>query len=100
MAKELTLEAAERIIAACKQKANEIGQPMNIAVVDDGANLVAFARMDGDQAHRHRHLAEEGAHRRLLSDGHARGGPAGAARPRCTALRPPRRAGWSFSVAG
>src|ERR687888_537168 len=47
MAKELTLEAAERIIAGCRRKADEIGQPMNIAVVDDGANLVAFARMDG-----------------------------------------------------
>ena len=46
MAKELTLEAAERIIAACKRKADEIGQPMNIAVVDDGGNLVAFAAMD------------------------------------------------------
>ena len=28
-------------------KAKEIGQPMNIAVVDAGANLTAFARMDG-----------------------------------------------------
>jgi uncharacterized protein GlcG (DUF336 family) len=46
MAKELTLEAAERVIAACKQKAAEIGQPMSIAVADGGANLVAFARMD------------------------------------------------------
>jgi len=47
MAKQLTLEAAERIVAACKKKADEIGQPMNIAVVDGGANLVAFAAMDG-----------------------------------------------------
>ena len=47
MGKQVTLEAAERIIAACKKKADEIGQPMNIAVVDSGANLVAFARMDG-----------------------------------------------------
>jgi uncharacterized protein GlcG (DUF336 family) len=46
MAKEPTLDAAERVIAACKQKAGEIGQPMSIAVVDSGANLVAFARMD------------------------------------------------------
>jgi uncharacterized protein GlcG (DUF336 family) len=28
-------------------KAKEIGQPMNIAVVDPGANLTAFARVDG-----------------------------------------------------
>ena len=47
MDKQLNLEAADRIIAACRKKANEIGQPMNIAVVDAGANLVAFAAMDG-----------------------------------------------------
>jgi len=42
----LTLEQAEAISAAAKQKANEIGVPMNIAVVDGGANLKAFHRMD------------------------------------------------------
>ena len=47
MAKQLTLEAAERIVAACKRRAEEIGQPMNIAVVDGGAHLVAFVAMDG-----------------------------------------------------
>jgi uncharacterized protein GlcG (DUF336 family) len=46
MAGELTLEAAERVVAACKKRAEEIGQPMCIAVADGGANLVAFARMD------------------------------------------------------
>ena len=30
-----------------KAKANDIGQPMNIAVVDAGTNLKAFTRMDG-----------------------------------------------------
>ncbi|MBW4025767.1 GlcG/HbpS family heme-binding protein [Acidipila rosea] len=43
----VTLEEARRIIAAAKDKAAEIKQPMNIAVVDEGANLVAFERMDG-----------------------------------------------------
>lgn len=43
----VTLAAAEAVIAAAKEKAEEIGQPMNIAVVDAGARLVAFARMDG-----------------------------------------------------
>lgn len=43
----ITLEAARRIIAAAESKAQEIGQPMNIAVVDGGGNLVAHARMDG-----------------------------------------------------
>ena len=42
----LTLNDARRIIAAAEKKAEEIGQPMNIAVVDAGANLVAHVRMD------------------------------------------------------
>ena len=42
----VTLEDARRIIAAAENKAEEIGQPMNIAVVDAGANLVAHVRMD------------------------------------------------------
>jgi uncharacterized protein GlcG (DUF336 family) len=47
MAKQATLEAAERVIEACKKRAEEIGTPMSVAVADAGANLVAFARMDG-----------------------------------------------------
>ena len=47
MADDLTLEAAERIVAAAKQKAAEIKTRMDIAVVDAGGNLKAFARMDG-----------------------------------------------------
>lgn len=43
----ITLEQAEKIIAAAQNKAKEINTKMNIAVVDGGANLVAFARMDG-----------------------------------------------------
>lgn len=43
----ITLEQAEIIIAAAQNKAKEIDTKMNIAVVDAGANLVAFARMDG-----------------------------------------------------
>jgi uncharacterized protein GlcG (DUF336 family) len=43
----VTLEAAEAVVAAAKGKAEELGQPMNIAVVDAGARLVAFVRMDG-----------------------------------------------------
>jgi uncharacterized protein GlcG (DUF336 family) len=40
------LEDARRVIAAAEKKALEIGQPMNIAVVDSGGNLVAHVRMD------------------------------------------------------
>jgi uncharacterized protein GlcG (DUF336 family) len=43
---DITLEQAEALIAAAKLKAQQIGVPMNIAVVDAGANLKAFARMD------------------------------------------------------
>jgi uncharacterized protein GlcG (DUF336 family) len=43
----LTLEDARRVIAAAEKKAMAIGQPMNIAVADEGANLVAHVRMDG-----------------------------------------------------
>ena len=43
----ITLEQAEKAIAAAKQKSIAIDTRMNIAVVDAGANLVAFVRMDG-----------------------------------------------------
>jgi len=43
----ITLKQAERIISAAKEKSREIDTKMNIAVVDAGANLVAFVRMDG-----------------------------------------------------
>jgi uncharacterized protein GlcG (DUF336 family) len=43
----VSLEAARKVIRAGQEKAKEIGQPMNIAVVDAGANLVAFERMEG-----------------------------------------------------
>jgi uncharacterized protein GlcG (DUF336 family) len=34
-------------LAEARRIATEIGVPMNIAVIDDGANLKAFTRMDG-----------------------------------------------------
>ena len=43
----INLETARKVIAAAEKKAAEIGQPMNIAVVDAGGNLVAHVRMDG-----------------------------------------------------
>jgi uncharacterized protein GlcG (DUF336 family) len=42
----VTLREARQIIAAAEAKASEIGQPMNIAVVDGGGNLVSHVRMD------------------------------------------------------
>ena len=43
----LTLADARTIIAAAESKADEIGQPMNIAVVDAGGNLITHVRQDG-----------------------------------------------------
>ncbi|MBQ0741237.1 heme-binding protein, partial [Aquimarina celericrescens] len=42
----ITLEQAEKIIDTAKEKAISINTKMNIAVVDSGANLIAFVRMD------------------------------------------------------
>jgi uncharacterized protein GlcG (DUF336 family) len=43
----VTLQDARKIIAAAEKKAQEVGQPMNIAVADAGGNLVSHVRMDG-----------------------------------------------------
>src|SRR5271170_4467126 len=43
----VTLADARRVIAGAEKKAAEIGQPMNIAVADEGGNIVAHVRMDG-----------------------------------------------------
>src|SRR5712664_2767464 len=40
------LEDARRVTSAAEKKASEIGQPMNIAVADEGGNIVANVRMD------------------------------------------------------
>jgi glc operon protein GlcG len=46
--KTLTLDGAERVIAAAKAEAKKLNAPGGvIAVVDDGGNLIAIARMDG-----------------------------------------------------
>lgn len=43
----ITLEQAEAAVKAAKEKAKELDTLMDIAVVDAGTNLTAFARMDG-----------------------------------------------------
>lgn len=43
----ITLEQAQEIIAAATRKAADEDLRMNVAVVDAGNNLTAFARMDG-----------------------------------------------------
>lgn len=42
----ITLAQAQKAIEAAIAKSNELGVKMNIAVVDAGTNLVAFAKMD------------------------------------------------------
>lgn len=44
---DITLSQAQAVIEAAKKKAADIGTKMDIAVVDAGANLKAFVRMDG-----------------------------------------------------
>lgn len=43
----LNLAGAEKIVATAKVKARAMGLKCNIAVVDEGGHLLAFARMDG-----------------------------------------------------
>jgi uncharacterized protein GlcG (DUF336 family) len=47
MVPRLTLEDVKIILEASQAKAKEIGVDMDIAVVDDGGNLMGFYRMNG-----------------------------------------------------
>jgi len=42
----ITLEQAQAAIQAALQKSQELNLKMNVAIVDEGANLKAFARME------------------------------------------------------
>jgi uncharacterized protein GlcG (DUF336 family) len=44
---KLSSKEIEIIVRACRKKAVEIGMSMDIAVVDEGGNLLHFERMDG-----------------------------------------------------
>ena len=46
VAKTVTLDRAQKVIAAALKKAKEIDVAMNIAVLDAGGHLKAFVRMD------------------------------------------------------
>jgi len=43
----ITLEQAQKVVAAAIKKSQKIGTKMDIAVIDSGINLTAFAREDG-----------------------------------------------------
>jgi len=44
---DISLQLARAVVDACTRRAEEFDLLMNIAVVDAGANLKAFNRMDG-----------------------------------------------------
>lgn len=46
MGPDITLEEAKYVIEAAINKANDLGIRQNVAVVDAGGNMKAFARMD------------------------------------------------------
>ena len=64
----LTYEQAQNVLHAALRKAEEIGVPSSVAVVDEGRELVAFARQTGAGA--------------TQAPGNARGGRAGHPVPR------------------
>ena len=47
----LDIDDANLLIKGAREKANEIGIPMCIAVTDESGNLIAFERMNGGKAH-------------------------------------------------
>ncbi|TFD75477.1 heme-binding protein [Cryobacterium sp. Sr8] len=47
MSRSLTLGTAERMVAVARERAEQLGVLVSIAVVDRGGHLVAFARMNG-----------------------------------------------------
>lgn len=43
----VNLEMAQKALAAAIAKAEEIGSPSSVAIIDSGRELVAFGRMNG-----------------------------------------------------
>ena len=81
----MSCAAAEQLLRVAREKSEELGCKMNIAIVDSGANLVAFLRYrihcyptvlhstaeDGrGLAGLNRHCSQEGQDCRLFSDEH------------------------------
>ena len=58
----ISLARAQAAIAAATAEAEKHGWALNVAVVDSGANLVAFGRMDGAQLGSIADLRAQGAH--------------------------------------
>lgn len=64
----LTSEGANTLVEAGARKAQEMGKPQCIAVVDEGGNLLAFRRMDGAKV-----LSIESAIRKAATAASSRG---------------------------
>jgi len=76
---DITLAQAEAVMAAAKEKATEINTQMDICVVDAGANLVAFARVDGVWLGSVDIAFKKSKNCRLAYNGHGRAFAVGAA---------------------
>ncbi|MFI2082809.1 heme-binding protein [Streptomyces rubiginosohelvolus] len=70
----VSLEDARRVVAAGEVKADEIGSPSNIAVVDVGGNLVAHNPHGRGLDRKRRHLHQQGFHVPGLRHQHRRPG--------------------------
>ncbi len=66
----ISAQRAQAAIEAAAAEASRRGWPLNIAVVDSGANLVAFLRMDGAQLGIDPDRRAQGARRRAFSPAH------------------------------
>ena len=76
---DLTTAQAQAVVQASMKKAREIKVPMNIAVMDAGGNLKAFARMDDGVYRQYRYCAEKGENGTLFQYVHPRFGQGFAA---------------------
>ena len=88
--KDISLELAHVVLEAAVAKAKELGLKMDIAVVDAGGNLKAFARMDGAWLGTIDIAMKKATHRPLLRHAHRRDRQAlPARRARSTRSRSP-----------
>ena len=76
---KMTYEGAQKMLAAAVEKAKAMGVPQCIAVVDDGANLLAFARMDGAKI-----LSVDSAWRKAMTAASSRAAASGSRSTCCT----------------
>src|SRR5690625_6352057 len=59
---DISLQLAQTVVDACMRRAEELDLKMNAAVVDVGANLKAFNRMDGARSEEHKSELQSRGH--------------------------------------